>query len=102
MSELEEEVKGCRRESVQEMSRGWGFEGRPQASRARGRVVCRWWTEIWEWGSRVLRRSSWGVRRGGIFAISWSEIKMAWKYGREGEEGRKAVFNKSEGYGMVV
>jgi hypothetical protein len=69
VSEEEAEENGWRRERVQEMSKGWGFEGRPQASRARGRVVLREWTEIWECGSGVLRRSSWGFRRGGILAI---------------------------------
>lgn len=66
VSVLEAEEKGCRRESVQEMRRGCGLEGRPQASRARGRTVERLWTEIRECGSGVLRVSSWGVSSGGI------------------------------------
>lgn len=68
-SEAEVDENGCRRERVQEMRRGWGFEECPQASRARGRVVERLCTEIWECGSGVLRRSSWGVRRGAILTI---------------------------------
>ena len=58
MSDKEAEENGCRSEREQEMSRGCGFEGRPQASRARARVVLRLWTEIWECGSEVLRRIS--------------------------------------------
>lgn len=58
MSDEEAEENGCRRESAQEMSIGCGFEGRPQASRARARVVLRLWTEILEWGSEVLRSIS--------------------------------------------
>jgi hypothetical protein len=45
------------------------------------------WTKIWECGSGVLRRSSWGVRRGGIFAVFFSINKKergVWKEGFEG------------------
>ena len=54
VSEEEAEEKGRRRESVQDMSSGWDFEGRPQASRARGRRVLRFVTVIVECGSGVF------------------------------------------------
>jgi hypothetical protein len=69
VSVLEAEAKGWSREREQVMRSGCGLEGRPQASRARGRVVCRLRTVMRECGSGVLRASSWGVRRGGIFGI---------------------------------
>lgn len=78
MTESEEEAdeNGWRRERQQEMRTGCGFEGRPQASRARGRMVARLRTWIWECGSGDFRVSSWGVRRGGIFGRFKGESEM--------------------------
>ena len=47
MSLDEAELNGCWREMLELRRRGWGMLGRPQASVARGRVVCRLETEIW-------------------------------------------------------
>jgi len=75
VSVLEAEEKGWRSEREQEIRRGCGLEGRPQASRARGRTVERLWTEIRECGSAVLRVSSWGVSSGGIVDF-WLNYKL--------------------------
>lgn len=67
VSEEEAEEKGWRRESVQDIMSGWDFEGRPQASRARGREALRFETVMVECGSGVFWCRAWGARRGGIF-----------------------------------
>lgn len=66
MSLDEAELNGCWREMLELRRRGWGMLGRPQASVARGRVVCRLETEIWVCGSPVRSVRAWGVKRDGI------------------------------------